>query len=108
MEFAAMARELCGKRTMAFVARDGLPLFLVLDYLAASEDPAPTTRVAAFSGNAAAEHPLLDAYFRSQGLGPDDIGQRRMGFDGQRLSREAKYCRFSRCLIAARDRSEGE
>lgn len=74
LEFAAMARELYGDRTMVFIARDGLPLYWVLDYLVAKEVSVPEMKVVAYSGNATADHPMLSAYFKSQGLTHDDIG----------------------------------
>jgi hypothetical protein len=78
LEFAAMARELYGDRTMVFVARDGLPLYWVLEYLVAEEASIPEMKIVSYSGNATsgpatANDPMLSAYFKSQGLAPDDI-----------------------------------
>ena len=74
VEFAAMARELYGGRTMTFIARDGLLLHHVLDYLAADEEAGPKLKLVAFSGNATTGHPQLPAYLRDSGLAPEAVG----------------------------------
>ena len=75
LEFAAMARELYGHRTMVFVARDGLPLYWVLDYLVAGEASVPDMKVVAYSGNATADNPMLGGYFEGRGLTQSSIGE---------------------------------
>jgi hypothetical protein len=59
---------------MVFVARDGLPLYWVLDYLVAGEASVPEIKVVAYSGNATADNPMLSGYFESHRLTQSSIG----------------------------------
>jgi hypothetical protein len=75
VEFAAMARELYRDRTLVFVARDGLPTYLTLDYLSKDDAQRPAMKVVAYSGNSTVNHPNLGAYFKQLGLTPEHIPQ---------------------------------